>query len=267
MKKESNAYRVVVDTNGIDIMKLLSIEPTKLSEVYIGLDGSTAKMHEIIRGHGTFRKTIGNISLLITKGYNVSLTFTANNENIREIFSFIRLAESLGVSKINIHTFSEEGNARNSPNLSLSPQRWIETYKKLEDTISTLDIWYPPTWAYENDLECFVRQGYRGCLGTTIDRLSVFPDSKAYICSLLFDYPLNFMYFAKEGISLNTKMNEYGLFVNAKANNFNLWEAGCPAERIISNTLDAKNGLVSICRCWKKHIANCRLRQSNEHQG
>lgn len=42
-------------------------------------------------------------------------------------------------------------------------------------------VWYQPTFARRDDMARFEAEGDRGCIGRTLDRISVFPDGRAYV--------------------------------------------------------------------------------------
>jgi pyruvate-formate lyase-activating enzyme len=58
----------------------------------------------------------------------------------------------------------------------------------------------------------YATDGYRGCIGRTLDRISIFPDGRAYVCSFLFDTDLHFANMVDGQIVLNQGDNEFDLF-------------------------------------------------------
>ena len=58
----------------------------------------------------------------------------------------------------------------------------------------------------------YAADGYRGCIGRTLDRISIFPDGRAYVCSFLFDTDLHFANMVDGQVILNKGPNEFDLF-------------------------------------------------------
>ncbi len=253
--KQVGFDKIIVDSNGLFIDPFKIISPDNLEYVSVSLDGSTAELHDKVRGQGTFEKTIKNIREIMKMGFRVRINYTVFNFNVEELRSILTLAEDLGVSLLNFHSFFEEGTGGEKTNWSLTPKVWI-SFCHLLQTIKKefkVDVWYPPTWIYQNELEYYIQKGFHGCLGLFIDRLSIFPDGKCYICSLLFDEPLNFLTMNQMGTSLNINQNEYDIFQRALFRANNIYEIGCPAEEIAKtkHSSPATENIFSICRCWK----------------
>lgn len=85
----------------------------------------------------------------------------------------------------------------------------------------------------------YAREGYQGCIGRTLDRISVFPDGRAFVCSYLFDTQLNFAQMTDGKIALNRDANEFDLFTGALAASAcggcksAACLGGCPAEEVV----------------------------------
>lgn len=247
--------QVMLNSNGISERFIGKVAPEKLHYVSFSLDGATPGPHEEIRGLGTFHKTLNCIKKAIAAGYSVRLLSTITQHNIPEARDILNLADELGVNMVNFHVFSEEGLGKGKANWSLSPQQWIDFYEHLEaikDDFRT-SIWYPPTVATEEKLASYVERGYQGCVGCSLDRLSIFPDGKCYVCSVLFDKPMHFGVIGDNGITLNRGENEFEIFTQAMSNIEEPWRSGCPAEAILESQGKPKtpDHLVPICRLWK----------------
>lgn len=246
--------KIYIDTNGLQANKLKSISPEKISYVRVSLDGASADIHDQVRGKGTYDKTIQSIKELIKVGHKVAITSTIFQFNIHDALDLLPLADILGVSLINYHVFSKEGRGVTKPHWLVNPKDWIHFYESIEEVKHRYQtsIWYPPTWATSQKIKEFVKQGYRGCLGCTLDRLSIFPDGTCYVCSVLFDKPVHFGFITDDGFVLNKECNEFEIFTKAIFGACEPWLSGCPAEIIIEEQGKKNNsGLISICRCWK----------------
>lgn len=247
--------QITIDTNGILAKRLLAIPAGILHYVSISVDGASSETHDLVRGPGTFKKTLKGIRLLVENGYPVRVNYTVCRTNFHEASAMLELADNLGVKLVNFHTFSEEGNGVRNSHLSLLPYEWIDFYENLERLRSRFQvaIWYPPTWARIDRISKYVGEGFRGCLGCSLDRLSIFPDGRCYVCSVLFDEAKHFATLSRDGFQMNKRDNEFDLFSAAMYRAEAPWLSGCPAEEILENNGKAPTpaGLVSMCRCWK----------------
>jgi len=250
--------KVSIDTNGLSSNKLKSISPDKLEYIRVSLDGATAEIHDRVRGNGAFEKTLRSLRELVSTGYKVGITCTIFEFSIETAPALLDLAEELGIKLVNYHVFSEEGNGKTNSDWSLSPQNWIDFYEHLEtikDNYHT-SIWYPPTWATRQKLERYVSEGYRGCLGYSLDRLSIFPDGKSHVCSVLFDEPFFFGTITDQGFVLNRENNEFEMFTKAIFQAPVPYLSGCPAETTLRKHGKKANPseIISLCRCWKSQV-------------
>lgn len=249
---------ICVDTNGLLIEKLKLVSPESFTFIRVSLDGASAETHSQVRGEGTFEKTISSIEELVVLGYKVAITSTISQCNIHEALNILPLADRLGVSLVNFHVFSEEGRGITKSHWALKPQDWIDFYESIEKVKHkySTSIWYPPTWTTSQKIGKFVAEGYRGCLGCTLDRLSIFPDGTCYICSVLFDKPFYFGTMTDEGFVLNKNNNEFEIFTEAIFGACESWLSGCPAEKYLEEQGKKKTSseFISICRCWKSQV-------------
>jgi molybdenum cofactor biosynthesis enzyme MoaA len=244
--------KVMLDSNGLLTERIKKIPVEMLYYVRISLDGATPTTHDKVRGEGNFDKTIKAILELVDANYKVRVTSTVFNFNLHEGEEMLKLAEELRVDLVNFHTFSEEGNGILNKNWSLVPDEWIEFCRNMETLKGKYQVpfRYPPTWVKQEDLEKYTKQGYKGCIGCSLDRLSVFPDGRCYVCSLLFDTPTNFAFITENGLTLNKGENEYELFTKALLNSSDSAKTGCPAEQFLNQELK-DNGYISVCRLWR----------------
>lgn len=249
--------QITIDTNGLAPSRIRRIPSDLLHYVSVSLDGATSSSHDRVRGEGRFVQTVSAIREFVGAGYPVRINCTVFSFNLGEAEYLLDLAESLGVKLVNFHSFSEEGLGTGKVDWSLKPQEWIEFYKSLRRMRRErkIGIWFPPTWSRPEDLPSFVEQGFSGCLGCSLDRLSIFPDGRAYVCSVLFDHPLNFAWMTDGGLELNRGQNEFDLFMHASFSAVDPVDSGCPAEALLEGANSSeRTGLVSMCRCWKEQV-------------
>ena len=248
--------QVMINSNGLLSRRIDRIDPGKLHYISFSLDGASAATHDGVRGAGTYDRTMACIRATVAKGYRVRLICTISKLNIHEAAQMIQLADDLGVNMLNFHLFSEEGlGIPNAANWSLQPEEWIEFYEELERIKHDYktSIWYPPSYARRDRLDHYVAEGYRGCVGCSLDRLSIFPDGRCYVCSVMFDVASHFATLTDDGLELNRGNNEFELFARAMFHSPEPWLSGCPAEDVLVSQGKAPtpDHLVSICRLWK----------------
>jgi MoaA/NifB/PqqE/SkfB family radical SAM enzyme len=255
---ECGYQQVMLDTNGLNPKRILSIPPPQLYYVTVSLDGASATTHDRVRGAGTFERTVSAIGEFVSRGYRVRINCTVFKFTLHEAPALLGFAERAGVKLVNFHTFSEEGLGIGKTDWSLTPDDWIGFYESLEaikDRFS-VSVWYPPTWAKRSALPHYVDEGFRGCLGCSLDRLSIFPDGRCYVCSVLFDRAVHFATMTADGLILNREKNEYNAFSKAMAGADESWLSGCPAEDVLNEQgkPPTPDTFVSMCRCWKAQV-------------
>lgn len=250
--------KVMLDSNGLFIEPIKKIQPNKLHYIRISLDGASALTHDKVRGVGSFSKTIFGIRELVNLGYRVRITSTVFQFSLHEADAVLALADDLGIGLVNFHTFSEEGNGLKHSEWSLKPEEWIFYYENLEKIKGNYKtrVRYPPTWTTCKKIDYYVNKGFRGCLGCSLDRISIFPDGRCYACSVMLDSKANFGFVTDKGLILNKGENEFELFINSSLKVNESWKGGCPAEEYLAqdNTVITSNKFISVCRLWRVEL-------------
>lgn len=77
----------------------------KLDEILVSLDGVTEAANDAIRGKAVFEKTTGNIRLLKSEGFNVTVMFTLLKRNYRDAFGLYDFTRELGADGYIIERF------------------------------------------------------------------------------------------------------------------------------------------------------------------
>lgn len=85
--------------------KLGKLLNPKFDSIQVSLDGVTEKTHDIIRGLGSFKKTVEGIRRLTNNNINVSISTTLTSQNIREIPDIYSLGKDLKVKRISLCRF------------------------------------------------------------------------------------------------------------------------------------------------------------------
>lgn len=254
---------VVTTTNAQEpaLRKFRRTAPEDFAYVQVSLDGGTARSHDAIRGAGTFDTALATTWELARRGFDTRIICTVSKANRGDALRLLELADEAGVSLVKFHVFSAVGAGHLNPQLALSPPEWIEFCETLERVavLYSTRAWYQPAYARPVQMGRYAAEGYQGCIGRTLDRISVFPDGRAYVCSYLFDTPLNFAQMTGGQVTLNRQANEFDLFTSALAHSAcgscasPACLGGCPAEHVVTGTssCEAHPGIVPVCRLWK----------------
>ena len=259
--------KVILNTNGLrqTLKQLNQMEPQDFSYVQISLDGGSEKTHDLTRGKGTFAIALNTTKVLAKRGFDTRVICTVNKKNREDCLALIPICEEANVSLLKFHVFSTIGTGQENEELGMTPREWIDFYSSLKDKRKNhkLQIWYQPTYATKSTFMKYVAEGYKGSIGRTLDRISVFPDGKAYVCSYLFDTDLNMFYVEDGKLKLNREKNEFELFSSAMTHGMCgdcklalSCIGGCPAEELIEGTSVCKKDedIIPVCRLWKSDI-------------
>lgn len=110
----TKGFKVLVSTNGLllsDEMILRLSHYAANLKISVSLDGPTAEVHEIIRGEGTFERTVGTIRKLAASEIFVGVNMFVHQDNVNLIEETLRLAETLGVRAFNCLNLMRVGRA------------------------------------------------------------------------------------------------------------------------------------------------------------
>lgn len=259
--------KVILNTHALRsaINKIQLINSSDFSYVQVSLDGASSKTHDRIRGKGTFDISWEGTKKLCDLGFDTRIICTVNRINIDECFELLPMADEIGASLVKFHVFSGIGNGNENEDWLVSPPEWIEFYEKLESYKNKYKarIWYQPTYAKIEKMNQYSLEGYSGCIGRTLDRISIFPDGKAYVCSYLFDTELNYLFVNGDSIETNKNYNEFELFTKPLIKDScgsckisSVCMGGCPAEKVVmgESSCISHEDIVPVCRLWKSDI-------------
>lgn len=129
-----------VITNGLlfdqELLKRLTAFP-KLKKIKISLDGADAETNDSIRQEGTFKKVVQNIPLVRKEtSFEIILMFTVMRRNFRNLPSFFKLSQELGVHGFIIERFVPWGRGRERMDEVLNKEEWREMVQMLLDLFS-----------------------------------------------------------------------------------------------------------------------------------
>lgn len=117
-------------TNGLlfdqNLVERLSAFP-KLKKIKISLDGADEETNDSIRGEKTFIRIIENIPLIQhINRFETIFMFTVMKRNFRELPSFLKLSQEVGVHGFIIERFIPWGKGRERRSEVLSQEDWRE---------------------------------------------------------------------------------------------------------------------------------------------
>lgn len=260
---------VITTSNGLApaLRKFRRLEPSDFAYVQISVDGGSADTHDAVRGEGKFAETLVTVKELCERGFDTRIICTVSKRNERDCLKLLDLADQLGVSLVKYHVMSVIGRGHGSPEDGMEPPEWLKFTDRLHTAAQDYKtrVWYQPTFARRSDMPRFEAEGYRGCIGRTLDRISIFPDGRAYVCSFLFDTDLHFAQMRDGHLEINKGPNEFDLFAGAlTAPGCGSCKApgscmgGCPAEQVVDgrSSCAAYPDIVPVCRLWKSVPAN-----------
>ncbi len=81
------------------------------TSIFVSLDGSTAEIHEKLRGPGSFEPALAGIKHLLKYNGNVSTYTTVTRDNYQDIERIIKLGQSLGLESVKFNELLPLGNA------------------------------------------------------------------------------------------------------------------------------------------------------------
>ncbi|MNH08854.1 Antilisterial bacteriocin subtilosin biosynthesis protein AlbA [compost metagenome] len=256
--------KIIITTNGLgSARRALKTMPASLfNYVQISLDGGSAATHDVVRGRGTFAYSVESAKRLVDSGYDVRFICTVSRHNIEDCLDLISLADKLGVTLVKYHVFSTIGTGKEDEDAALAPLEWVAFCDRLKalQGRSRCQIWFQPTYVRLEDMPKYYAEGYRGCIGRTMDRISIFPDGRCYVCSYLFDTDFHFCTMEDGRITLNAGTNEFTLFAQAltqpscgNCKSSSACCGGCPAEQYAMGASSCASypEIVPICRLWK----------------
>ena len=128
-----NSFQIL--TNGLlidlkDIKKLKSYK--KLNGIQISLESSNKNIHDLIRGSGTFDKTIEQIKKLVENNLKVHVMMTISKKNKEDIEDMYKLLNSLKVYSFSVDRFI--------PETSEDFDRFVLNKEEYEDVCNRLNM-------------------------------------------------------------------------------------------------------------------------------
>jgi radical SAM protein with 4Fe4S-binding SPASM domain len=243
--------------------KLGELAPSDFAYVQVSLDGGSPETHDAVRGQGTFEIAMETSAELCDRGFDTRIICTVNKANERDVLNLLDIADDIGASLVKYHVFSTIGTGHGNLDMALTPPEWVDFCDRLGQAAPEYKtrVWFQPTYARRNQMGRYADEGYQGCIGRTLDRISIFPDGRAYVCSYLFDTDMYFAQMKGDQVVLNreTPNNEFDLFTLPLVGSScggckeSACQGGCPAEEIVMGASSCAGypDIVPVCRLWK----------------
>ncbi|MFE3446025.1 radical SAM protein [Nocardia sp. NPDC059180] len=243
--------------------KFAQLDPADFAYIQVSLDGGSADTHDAVRGAGTFDIAMETSAELCDRGFDTRIICTVNKANETDALNLLGIADEIGASLVKFHVFSTIGTGHGNQDMAMTPPEWVNFCTRLEAIAPEhkTRVWFQPTYARRDQMDRYAAEGYQGCIGRTLDRISIFPDGRAYVCSYLFDTDMYLARMQGNHVVLNrdTTANEFDLFTlplidNACSGcNTTACFGGCPAEKIVMGASSCAEypDIVPVCRLWK----------------
>ena len=255
-------YKVVLTSNGIIPEKTWTILTKDQIDCFaFSFDGATQERHEAMRGKNTYAPLLKSIKRAVDTGFQTRLIHTITNANITHATDILDSAESLGVGMMSFHYFTPTGAGGDTPELQVSPERWMEFCKQMDEESlrRKIDIIYPPTFIRKSDIAAVKEAGYAGCAARNLERFYIYPDRRVYLCNSFLDTDLNYGTFQNGQIIPQFKEATEMTLVGKAPQNCrscivsDFCKAGCAVFDHFNRThttKDCTSEIVPVCHLW-----------------
>jgi radical SAM protein with 4Fe4S-binding SPASM domain len=120
-------FRKVLLTNGLTLQPE-TIDKMRVDEIQISVDGMK-KGHELLRGGGTFAKTVAAARLVANSGKDLSIATMIHTGNLDEIDELSHLVRELGAREWGLDVPVVAGRMQENPELQVEPERAVPALK------------------------------------------------------------------------------------------------------------------------------------------
>ena len=145
-RAKENDVPVSMVTNGILVNERIAkrLNGLSLNSITVSIDG-LQENHELIRGKGSFVKTLKGIETLrrwVTTA-KLSIRVTVNTRNMEECPELILLAESLGVQSVRLTPTLPLGRALENDHLLLSQKQYLQFLANCRKVVVGIEVILP----------------------------------------------------------------------------------------------------------------------------
>lgn len=127
--------RMTTNGTGLHHMQLNNLRRNAFSHVSFSIDGTSAFANDLNRGQGVFEKIIHTMDQYRDAGIPLSINYTVTKNNINDLLNVADFFAQKGVSIVNFHRASMEGNAYNNQHILVGPAEWIVARDRLLEYI------------------------------------------------------------------------------------------------------------------------------------
>ncbi len=130
-------FKMILITNGTLLDKCAAAQIAEyFEEVQVSLDGSTAAIHESLRGANTFSKTVNACRLLIEAKANISISTTLTSLNLQNLPDMARRVNDMGVKSFHVTRFVPWGRGAKHPDLLPDVDQCIDMVNDLDEQLA-----------------------------------------------------------------------------------------------------------------------------------
>jgi len=200
---------ITVDTNGFLFNNIVDkVTPEQLDYFSVGLDGSSEETNDLIRGKGSYDKSVAGIEKALAKGFKVSLIYTVSQLNIHDLKNMPGFLKILGIDRFFIQVIGIRGrSARDEKHkLQLTRKEWAAVVPRVAARAARLGIHVTYPKVFLDRSEPFE------CAALVAENYFVFPNGRVYQCPLCEDFPLHSYVFERDKLTPTPPVNERNLF-------------------------------------------------------
>lgn len=184
---------------------LLSLKPSYVREiasgvtkVYTSLDGPSPEIHDLIRGAGSFERTVQGIRLLVREGVKVHVNMSVTELNWASVKDTLMKAIELGASSVSIIPAMSAGRAA-STGVWVRPSSFLKALRQAaefsEEVGVEVGVWCAPFLAA---LRLPGRLRYSNCRDWSV--MDVTPSGNVVTCDVLGEVVANIFEDGVEGV-------------------------------------------------------------------
>ena len=200
---------ITVDTNGFLFNNIVDkVTPEELDYFSVGLDGSSEETNDLIRGKGSYDKSVAGIEKALAKGFKDSLIYTVSQLNIHDLKNMPGFLKILGIDRFFIQVIGIRGrSARDEKHkLQLTRKEWAAVVPRVAARAARLGIHVTYPKVFLDRSEPFE------CAALVAENYFVFPNGRVYQCPLCEDFPLHSYVFESDKLTPTPPINERNLF-------------------------------------------------------
>ncbi len=174
--------RLVLFSNGSLFNDSLNKLPKDNLFFQISLEGHEAQVNDVIRGKGTFSKTIEGINKLLGAGFPLTIATTLTKVNAPFFSQINQFLRKIGICSQHIHLLHPRGRARLNHALFLSPKEIVKVMKQLRKTSKETGVVVDNFQGFE--VRMCKPAGYKFDLCQAgYETIAIDPDGQVYPCA------------------------------------------------------------------------------------